>query len=246
MMDVYDRFFIGLDIGQAKDHTAVVVLGRKYQVPRREAYETIINDWPVQSFHERYQAIFDLRHCERLPLGTTYTKVIDRLRVILQTPELYSKSTLIIDATGCGRPVFEQFIKAKICKPIIGVQITGGHEVSEDAPGIFYNVPKIDLVSALQTLIQAQRLKIASEIEHADILKNEILNFRVKVSERTANVKLEAWREKDHDDLVLALAMAAWWGIRTENQRIRHYDPNLADIDMKRNEIDPLGYGMKK
>jgi len=245
-MDIYERYVIGLDIGQVKDYTAVVVLGRKYRVPQREAHEVIINDRPVRSFHDRYQAIFDLRHCERIPLGTTYTKVIDRLRIILQTPDLYSKSALIIDATGCGRPVFEQFIKAKICKPIIGIQITGGQKVSEDVPGRFYNVPKIDLVSALQTLIQAERLRIASGIEHAEILKNEILNFQVKVNEKTGTTKLEAWREKDHDDLVLALAMAAWWGVRTENQRFRNYDPNLADMDMKRNKIDPLGYSMKK
>jgi hypothetical protein len=41
----------------------------------------------------------------------------------------------------------------------------------------------------------------------------ELMNFRVKVA-ASANETFEAWRERDHDDLVLAVANAAWVGER--------------------------------
>jgi hypothetical protein len=44
----------------------------------------------------------------------------------------------------------------------------------------------------------------------ADTLRKELLNFKVKINISTAHDSYEAWREGDHDDLVLAVAMACW------------------------------------
>jgi hypothetical protein len=46
------------------------------------------------------------------------------------------------------------------------------------------------------------------------LLVKELDNFKVKVTV-AANETFESWREKDHDDLVLATAIAAWLGERT-------------------------------
>jgi hypothetical protein len=43
------------------------------------------------------------------------------------------------------------------------------------------------------------------------VLKRELLSFRVKLDPRTAHDSYEHWREQDHDDLVLAVACAAWY-----------------------------------
>jgi hypothetical protein len=43
----------------------------------------------------------------------------------------------------------------------------------------------------------------------ADALADELLAFRAKISARGHHTS-EAWRESDHDDLVLALALACW------------------------------------
>ena len=71
-------------------------------------------------------------------------------------------------------------------------------------------VPKRDLVGCLQILLQSGRLKIARTLPHAETLKTEMLNFRVKINIATAHDSYEAWREGDHDNLVLAAALAAW------------------------------------
>jgi len=63
----------------------------------------------------------------------------------------------------------------------------------------------------VQVLLQNKRLKIASTLSEAATLKKELLNFRVKVDPATAHDSYEHWRDGDHDDLVLAVAMACWY-----------------------------------
>jgi hypothetical protein len=72
-------------------------------------------------------------------------------------------------------------------------------------------VPKRDLVAAVQVLLQNGRLKIAEGLELAPTLRKELLGFRVKVDPKTAHDSYEHWREGDHDDLVLATALACWY-----------------------------------
>lgn len=93
------------------------------------------------------------------------------------------------------------------------VTITGGQEVN----GL--NIPKRQLVSRVQALLQTHRLKIAAHLPLADALQAELLAFRSKISV-SGHDTYEAWRESDHDDLVLALALACW-------RRHRHSPPRL-------------------
>ena len=79
--------------------------------------------------------------------------------------------------------------------------------------------PKLDnlvriasLVSNLLLLSQEGRLKIASGLAEAKTLVAELQNMRVKIDLKTAHDSYGAWREGQHDDLVLAVALAAWWG----------------------------------
>ena len=72
-------------------------------------------------------------------------------------------------------------------------------------------MPKRDLVGILQVLLQSRRLRIAGQLPEAAILEQELLCFRAKTP--TAGVEdAEAWRERPHDDLVLAVALACWLG----------------------------------
>jgi hypothetical protein len=42
------------------------------------------------------------------------------------------------------------------------------------------------------------------------VLKQELSTFKRKVSLKTGHDSYEHWRESDHDDLVLAAALACW------------------------------------
>ncbi len=83
-----------------------------------------------------------------------------------------------------------------------------GHQAHPDGAG-GRNVPKKELVSTLQVLLQARRLRVAPALPEAQTLVRELLNFQVKITP-AANETFGAWREGQHDDLVLAMAIAAW------------------------------------
>jgi hypothetical protein len=70
----------------------------------------------------------------------------------------------------------------------------------------------------VQVLLQSGRLKVAAKLALGPLLQSEMLNFRVKIDPVTAHDSYSAWRENDHDDLVLSVAMAVWLGERPRYQ----------------------------
>lgn len=186
------NYLLGLDLGQAQDYTALAVVERKiYRYdPKPDEYH--------------------IRHLERLKLGTSYPAIVERVQSLLKTEQLYNRTALVVDKTGVGAPVVDMFKKAGLRPEAI--TITGGNTVTTD--GGDYHVPKRDLVTTLQVLFQAKRLKVAGGLPEAKRLLDELLNFKVKINIRTAHDSYEAWREGTHDDLVLAVALACWYGER--------------------------------
>ncbi len=75
--------------------------------------------------------------------------------------------------------------------------------------GFNLRVPKRDLVSSVAVLLQTGRLRIPRNLPNADVLERELVRFRAKIS-LSGHDTYEAWREADHDDLVLAVALACW------------------------------------
>src|SRR5438552_4171922 len=61
------------------------------------------------------------------------------------------------------------------------VTITAGHEVNLAGPGR-WTVPKKELVSVLQVLLQGRLLHVAESLPLADVLAKELQSFKVKVT----------------------------------------------------------------
>ena len=111
---------------------------------------------------------------------TLYPDVADRVEALLDSPQLKGKAELVIDTTGVGPAVSDMFSKR-------------GRSFK-----------------AVKAALQTGTLKIASSLELAEVLREELLNFRIKINIATGHDSYEHWREGDHDDLVLAAAMAVW------------------------------------
>ncbi len=192
---------VGLDLGQAADFTALAVLQQTFGPDPFSPGDTV--------------SFYGVRHLERLPLGTPYTATAGRPSVlscvekIVSAPPLAGSATLAVDQTGVGRPVVDIFRQAGLPVALRPVTITGGTAVSENEDG--WHVPKKELVSTLQVLLQGRRLQIVRRLKEADALMREMVNFKVKIT-AAANETFGAWREGQHDDLVLAVALAAWVG----------------------------------
>jgi hypothetical protein len=151
---------------------------------------------------------YDLGQIERYDLGTPYTTVIDRVVGLFANNPTLAGQTLVIDHTGAGRPVYDMFVRARPRCNLRPITITAGQGFKQDDVG-GWKVAKKDLVSVLQVLLQSRRLAVGERLPLAMTLVKELENFRVKIT-ANANETFEAWREGQHDDLVLAVALAVW------------------------------------
>jgi hypothetical protein len=169
---------------------------------------------------------YDVVHAERVPLDTPYPQVEQILKSLMGREELApgrfrgvdeeivgkhrTEPELVVDGTGVGAAVLDH-LRAAGLKPV-GVLIHGGDRVTR-APWV-WRVPKRDLVGVVSVRLQNQSLRFTKAGPFAAILQRELLNFRVKIDPVTANDSYSAWRDGDHDDLVLGTAIAVWWGDR--------------------------------
>lgn len=195
------RYILGLDLGQASDYTAIVALERKPEVLRHEEHWQRAHRMLVPIYTDRYRVVA----AERLPLHTSYPAIVEY--VAKRVEQLRGDCELVVDATGVGRPVADMLTERDV--PFVPVLITGGNDESVDARG-YYHVPKGSLVVHVHTVLATSRLTIPKALEHHALLAHELVAFRNKKT-KTGHDSMEAWRDSDHDDLVLALALACWW-----------------------------------
>ena len=187
-------YFLGLDLGQTRDFTALAVLERSPPTDAGTAVE------PPE---------YALRHLHRFPLGTPYTEIVPAVAALIRAGPL-AESPVVADQTGVGRAVVDMLRQA--IGWVVPVSITGGHAVivTEDRS---FHVPKKELVTSLQVVMQSRRLRIARGLHEAAILVRELQQFQVKIS-ASAHETFGVWRDGQHDDLVLAVALACWWAER--------------------------------
>jgi hypothetical protein len=168
----------GVDLGQVTDPSAICIL-----------------DQVEQRYH--------VRRLERPKLGTSYPDVVKRVAQIMGHSEM-ADSELVVDATGVGRPVVDAMVVAGLSP--IPVLITGGNAVT--VTDGWWHVPKRELVSCAQMVLQQGRLRLPESSPLTQPLVTELRAFRVKLS--AAGHDSYNAREGEHDDLVLALCLALW------------------------------------
>jgi hypothetical protein len=151
-----------------------------------------------------------VRHLERRPLDEPYPKQIEHLfQMWHRKPLREANKLLALDYTGIGRAVYDHTLDRGI-GPTVGISITGGDSVSWLDDRKRARVPKRDLIGLLQVFAQNNRLKVASGLRFGPTLAEELQSFKVKIDSRTAHDSYGSWREGEHDDLILSLAVALW------------------------------------
>jgi hypothetical protein len=228
-------YYLGLDLGQARDYSALAIIEEQLYVGEAWANEVLYAQdyekglsagWVSPATITPHQAGLALRlsgqygrpaevplavrHLQRFELGTKYTDVVGRVASLVRSEPLrHMAAVLIVDKTGVGAPVLDSFTHAGL--GAVAITLHGGSSVTRDPQRAGFRVPKRDLVAVTQVLLQNGRLRVASGLPEAETLKKELLNFRVNIDPKTAHDSYEHWREDDHDDLVLAVSMAAWF-----------------------------------
>jgi hypothetical protein len=187
---------VSVDLGQAADYTAI----------------TIVQVLPINVLMDGKQVTqnrYEVRYLERCDLGTRYPAIVKKCLTLLGQEPLSRETPFVVDRTGVGRAVVDMFAE-KGLEPI-SITIHGGDKVN-DEEWRHYRVPKRDLIGSLETLYHSGRIVVGVTLRHAATLTSELTNFHGTINIATKHDSYEAWRESIHDDLVLAVAMACWYG----------------------------------
>jgi phage FluMu gp28-like protein len=172
-------FYVGLDLGQKRDYTAIAVV-------------------------ERRGAKLMVRHLERVTLGTSYPRVVERVRELVQSEALKGRCVVAMDGTGVGVAVLDMMRAAALGCEVSAVTITSGTRESSNS------VPKRHLMTGMAGALARGELRITRQMREVGVLVQELMDVRITARRRAGSVRIGADGNGQHDDLVVALALACW------------------------------------
>lgn len=181
-------YYIGLDLGMARDHSAIVVNEKR-----------VVLWQPETPFHV-------IRWAHRFRLGTKYGDVAREVASIIeQLPSRPEPVRLFADSTGVGRPVCDQ-LRDQGLQPT-DVTLTGGSHWAWNGANV--SLPKSLLASTLNVNFQNGSIVMAGALPWRTQMVRELEAFRVSRTD-AGNDAFNARTEADHDDFVIALGLAVW------------------------------------
>lgn len=187
------RLIFGLDLGQSTDHSALAGVERVRL--------------PVPIFRRKYR--YAIRYLEEFPLGLSYPDQVRRATERLSNP-MVRGSRVGVDYTGVGRPVYDLLLEAKPPVILYPMLTTGGHAITFDPKKREYHVPKVEQVTLLQLLLQADLIGWHESLPTAAKFADQLAKYRVKLTKAKNEVFGAA--SGTNDDLVSAVMTACWLG----------------------------------
>ena len=160
-------YFVGLDLGQTRDHSALAVVERA---------ELFLDEMDWVTYERKRKLRYRVRYLERVRLGTPYPDVVGRVREVLRRPALAGRCTLVMDATGVGAPVLDLLRRANLGCRIAPVILTGGER--ESHAGGLWHVPKRDLITGLQLMLEKRELGLPAKLAATRMLTKELTDFQ--------------------------------------------------------------------
>jgi len=195
------EFFVGVDVGKRIDHSAIVVLALHWFEGKQS---------PVDMGRELHPRI-TLLHAESLPLDSAYLDLPARLKTILTRCQAahapYTpKTTLAMDATGEGTLI--ELVRASKALDKVWfhpVTITGGLSKS-DLKDSYTGIPRPDLLTRLRSAFERNLIHLPVDAPGFGDFEHELVQFR------------SDGRQREHDDLVFACALAMWFLVQARKE----------------------------
>lgn len=195
-------YYIGVDIGQSQDYTAISIVERADIISGPQ--DRITYNWPRTTLRT-------VRFLHRVPLGTSYPDVAKLVAGITAHASIARRSNkLIVDGTGVGKPVIDLIRTHKVQPILHTVIITSGDASKAEARcGDTHYLARNALLAGLETGLQNRALQISRHLPLANALLEELNNLHRDPNNPTAE-GLRPQRQSIHDDLVFATALAYW------------------------------------
>jgi hypothetical protein len=196
-------YIVGLDLGQSQDYSAAVILQR---LPGNGSSKA------------KY-------HCpaiKRWALGTSYVSIVADLEKQLAEPPL-AGAMLVMDITGCGRPVYDMARLTHLASNLHGVLITGG-AIETLHPNGLWHIAKTILISTTQVCLEQRRVLFADKLPETPIIVREMQGYRMRRTLQANEVYNS--KDSDNDDILLALCLGLWAG-----ERIDRMTPRIEILD---------------
>jgi hypothetical protein len=178
------QYYVGLDLGQAVDPSALAVVER---MPGAQGGR------------------YDIRELFRFPRHTPYPEIIDHVQALINTPPLWAHTPVIVDATGVGAPVMDMLRAAGVLAE--AVILHGGETVTFGSGSGMHRFPKTWLATLTRGLLESKRLRIAKSLTEARHLVTELCTFTTTIK-RSGQLAVEAGRDEGHADLAIAMMLA--------------------------------------
>jgi len=183
-------WFLGLDLAQRRDFTALATLELRWTVAGSD-FAAWQPEWPPSLI---------IRSLDRYELAQSYTTYQDAVEDRVATVRAYdatSKIHLALDAAGPGAPIVDDLRSSSIDASVHPITITGGAHPTHSTHGA--NIPRRALVSRALLLMERGTLQVQPGVRNWPELCEELLRLRAGDT-----------HSKAHDDLAIALTLAAW------------------------------------
>lgn len=172
---------------------------------------------------------FDVIEIKRFPVGHPLPAIINRVSEIASDKRISRESIILLDISSVGTAPLRAFQARGMYPAAIDLTNTGAEGFTNDA----LCVPLRDVLGAAQVVLQTARLKVADALELAKTLVSDLQAFDPKPIARNPDL-----RGGRNTDLVLALAVALWWGDRlTWDDDMLDSMSSMDDGDYDRNPI---------
>lgn len=189
--------------------------------------------------------MYVLRGLTQFDLGTDYDKVTNEVAHKYNNAELMGEVTVLVDAGGVGLAVMDM-LRAKGVPPL-GIMLKGSGEATM-TNGI-YHVSKEEVVLSLVVAFQSRRLVIIDTLlDRSDgkQLVKQLDGFQMKPPNARGHRALEAGKEEVHDDMVMMLAQAIWFGGKTQFQTMAEGPLEEPEREQEDDAYNPLTWGLPR
>lgn len=220
------EYIYALDIGSEQDFCAGMLIKKH---TRFQEHARVSGDLGA-SVRRTVIVERHLIHTYRPPLRTPYAQVIQRVNEIVNHADLYQNCYIVVDRGQVGGAIVQDMIRKGMAP--YAINITGGSSVSEARGG--WNVPKSHLVGALILALEQETFKTHPSVSDRATLIEELKNFKMK-RRASGHLTFEADRSRDHDDMVMSLAMGIWFsdrvwsggGLESKNRMVKMDDGSI-------------------